>query len=207
MNAPLSSRPSMPRWKRWTFAALAVALGVALGLGSAWWAVRGRGLAGPVQTGAWSTSTLSGHVDADMYTRARVAVGGLLALSREETMYYVARTDDSGAPLRAECGYRIEGVAPPARWWSITAYAGDLFLFPNSAGRYSINGSTAQLDNQGRFALVTGPAQRDGPEFWLPTPKSGPLVLTLRLYNPDAGVAAAPASLSAPSISRVGACA
>jgi hypothetical protein len=207
MDVLPSSRTAMPRWKQWAFATLAVLLGVALGLGSAWWAVRGRGLAGPVQIGAWSTSTLSGHVDADLYTRARVAVGGLLALSREETMYYVARTDDSGAPLRAECRYRIEGVAPPARWWSITAYAGDLFLFQNAPGRYSINGSTAQLDAKGRFGLATGPSQPERPEFWLPTPKSGPLVLTLRLYNPDARVAAMPASLPAPSISRIGACA
>ena len=207
MTASARSPNPMPRWKRWTFGVLGVLIGIALGLGSAWWAVRGRGLAGPVQTGAWSTSTLSGHVDADMYTRARVAVGGLLALSREETMYYVARADDSGAPLRAECHYRIEGVVPPARWWSITAYAGDLFLVPNASGRYSINGSTARLDAKGGFGLVTGPAQPDGPDFWLPTPTNGPLVLTLRLYNPDASVAAAPASLLAPSISRIGACA
>jgi hypothetical protein len=99
----------------------------------------------------------------------------------------LARTDDSGAPLRAECRYRIEGLPPPARWWSITAYARDLFLFPNALGRYSLNSATAQLDAKGRFVLVTGPVQPDGPEFWLPTPKSGALVLTLRLYNPDAG--------------------
>lgn len=206
MTAPARSANPTPCWKRWAFGTLAVLLGIVLGLGSAWWAVRGWGLAGPVQTGAWSTSTASGHVDADAYTRARVAVGGLLALSREETMYYVARSDDSGAPLRAECAYRIEGVPPPARWWSITAYAGDLFLFPNALGRYSLNGATAQLDTKGRFALTTAPTQPQGSDFWLPTPKAGPLVLTLRLYNPDPRIASAPASLAAPTITRAGAC-
>jgi hypothetical protein len=203
----VSPPASAPRWKRWTLGALAVLLGIALGLGSAWWAIRGSGLAGPVRAGAWHTSAVSGHVDADMYTRARVAVGGLLALSRDETMYYVARTDDAGAPLRAECRYRVEGAPPPARWWSVTAYAGDLFLFPNALGRYSLNGSAAPLDGKGRFALVTGPVQPDGAEFWLPTPKSGALVLALRLYNPAPSIANAPESLPAPSITRIGACA
>jgi hypothetical protein len=208
LGTPQASRPaSARRWKRWTFGAVGVALGITLGLGSAWWAIRGWSLAGPVHTGAWSTSTMSGHVDADMYTRARVAVGGLLALSRDETMYYVTRADDSGAPLRADCRYRIEGVPPPARWWSITAYAGDLFLFPNAIGRYSVNGFTARLGENGRFALVTGPAQPEGADFWLPTPKSGPLVLTFRLYNPEPGIVSTPASLAAPSITRIGACA
>ncbi|MBI5479211.1 MAG: DUF1214 domain-containing protein [Deltaproteobacteria bacterium] len=207
--------PAAPRWKRWLAGVLRVALGVVLGLAAAAVAVRGSGLAGPVRAGAWSTSTASGHVDADMYTRARVAVGGLLALSRSETMYYVARHDDSGAPLRAECRYRVEGVPPPARWWSITAYAGDFYLFPNPQGRYSLSGATARLDANGRFALVTGPAAPAPPpaapaagdqEYWLPTPGRGALLLTFRLYNPAPGLVAAPASLAAPSITRVGGC-
>lgn len=199
-----------PRHRRWLAGALRVALGVALGLASAALALRGAGLAGPVRAGAWSTSPASGHADADMYTRARVAVGGLLALSRAETMYYVARHDDSGAPLRAECRYRVAGVPPPARWWSITAYAGDFHLFPDPEDRYSLSGATARLDADGRFALVTGPAAPvpapAGAVSWLPTPGRGALLLTLRLYNPAPGVVAAPSSLAAPSITRIGGC-
>jgi hypothetical protein len=200
-----ASAPAAPRWRRWLAGVLRVALGVVLGLASAALALRGTGLAGPVRAGAWSTSAVSGHVDADMYTRARVAVGGLLALSRAETMYYVARHDDSGAPLRAECRYRVEGVPPPARWWSITAYAGDYYLFPNPLDRYSLDGATAKLDAKGRFALVTGPAPTD-PDFWLPTPGRGAFLLTFRLYNPAPGIVAAPGALAAPSITRVGRC-
>ncbi len=143
-----------------------------------------------------------------MYTRARVAVGALLALSREETLYYLADRDDAGAPLRSACNYRIEGVPPPARWWSITAYADDFFLFPNEAHRYSLNGGTARLDGDGRFALLTGPAPAEpAPLHWLPTPGDRGLLLTLRLYNPDPAIVAAPATLAAPSIRRLGECA
>ena len=185
-----------------------VLAGVALGLGSAWLALKNP-LSAPAQmAGAWRTSVLAGSADADLYTRARIAIGALLALSREETLYYIADHDDAGTPLRSACSYRIEGVPPPARWWSITAYADDFFLFPNAARRYSLNGGTAKLDGAGRFALRTGPAaDAADPTHWLPTPGARGLLLTLRLYNPDSALAAAPGALVAPRIRRVGDCA
>ena len=81
---------------------------LALGMGSAWWVLRKATWSGTlVKVGAWSGSTLTGSPDADMYTRARVALEGLLALGRNETMYYRADTDDSGRPLRSRCSYRV----------------------------------------------------------------------------------------------------
>ena len=101
-----------------------------LGIGSAWWAVKkmpsGRE---SIRVGAWQANTRAGSTDADMYTRAGIAVNALLALGRAETMYFVAITDDAGNPLRSRCAYRISGAPPKARWWSITAYADDMFLF------------------------------------------------------------------------------
>lgn len=181
---------------------------VALGLGSAWGVLRsvsGYGAA----AGPWRASTLAGSPDADLYTRARVALGGLLALNREETMYYVAATDSDGRPLRSRCNYRVSGVPPKARWWSVTAYAEDLFLFDNPQRRYSVNGASAPLDAQGRFVLVSGPqapaAAADAPP-WLPTPGDRGLLFTLRVYNPNPALAAAPGSLQAPRIERLGEC-
>ena len=146
-----------------------------------------------------------GSTDADMYTRARVALEGLLALGRDETMYYMARHDDLGQPLRSACSYRVEGLPPPARWWSITAYADDLFLFDAPNRQYSLNDSTARLDASGRFALVTGHKAMEG-WHWLPTPGQRGLVLTLRLYNPGSDLQAAPERLLPPSIKAIGAC-
>jgi hypothetical protein len=54
-------------------------------------------------------------------------------------------------------------VWPSARWWSITAYANDFFLFPDPQHRYSLNGSTARLDAQGRFELHSGPTPPPAP--------------------------------------------
>ena len=192
-----------PGWAAW---GLAVVAGVALGLGSAWWALRGVGHFG-VAAGPWHASLLAGSADADAHTRARVALGGLLALNRDETMYYVAAIDSDGRALRSRCSYRVSGLPPPGRWWSVTAYADDFFLFADTQRRYSLNGATAKLDAQGRFAVVTGPqAPPGGTEPWLPTPGDRGLLFTLRVYNPAAGLQARPDSLQPPQIQRLGAC-
>lgn len=194
--------------RRWAVGAGIAVAGIALGLASAWLALRDPWSSAPsVTAGAWRTSLLAGSTDADLHTRARVAIGGLLALSRAETLYFVAERDDAGAPLRSRCSYRVEGLPPPARWWSVTAYAEDFFLFDHPARRYSLNGGTARLDGAGRFALVTGPAPADATTHWLPTPGDRGLMLVLRLYNPDPALVAAPQTLAPPSIRRIGDCA
>ena len=183
-------------------------LAVVVGLSSAWWVLRRAPWTGAVvQVGAWSSSTLAGSTDADLYTRARVAIEGLLALGREETMYYLAYKDDQGRALRARCQYQVSGKPPDARWWSITAYADDHFLFNVAPGRFSINSGSARLDSQGRFTLQTGPQSPGEAVAWLPTPADRGLVLTLRLYNPGADLQAAPGRLNPPTIEQVGACA
>lgn len=192
--------------KRWATGLALYLASVALGLGSAWWVLK----AAPwmntsVSVGAWKANMRAGSPDADMYTRASVALNALLALGREETMYFIATQDDQGRALQSQCSYRIEGMPPKARWWSVTAYADDLFLFDAPNQHYSLNGSTAVLNAKGRFSLTTGPRALD-PSFWLPTPGKTGVVLTLRLYNPDASLQATPASLQAPSITRIGDC-
>lgn len=186
---------------------LALYLGaVALGLGSAWWVLKkAPWMNTSVTVGAWKGNMRAGSPDADMYTRASVALNALLALGRDETMYFIATHDDQGRALQSQCSYRIEGTPPKARWWSVTAYADDLFLFDAPNQHYSLNGSTAVLNAQGHFSLTTGPQAVDT-SFWLPTPGKTGVLLALRLYNPDLSLQAAPASLQAPSITRVGAC-
>jgi hypothetical protein len=184
-----------------------VVLATALGLGSAWLVLK-RGDAFGARVGPWQANLLAGSADADLYTRARVAVGGLLALNRAETMYYVAATDSDGQPLRSRCSYRVSGPPPKARWWSLTAYAEDYFLFPNEPRRYSVNGLNAFIDEKGAFALTSGPTDPGVAGVpWLPTPGDRGLMFTLRVYNPDGALQAAPASLEAPRIERLAGCA
>lgn len=164
---------------------------------------------GNAVAGPWRANLLSGSVNADAVTRAQTAVAGLLALGRDETIYYLAREDSEGQPLRSRCSYRISGFAPDARWWSITAYAEDYFLFPGAGDRYSVNGSQVTLTADQQFEFFTGPVpvSAAGHRNGLVTPGDRPLILTLRLYNPSDRLQQDPALLRAPRLEKVGACA
>jgi hypothetical protein len=195
------------RFRRIAVGAALYLSAVAVGLGSAWWVLKkAPWMSTTVSVGSWTANLRAGSPEADMYTRAFVALNALLALGRDETMYFIATKDSNAKPLRAHCSYRVDGVPPAARWWSITAYADDLFLFDAPNKHYSLNGTTAVLDVKGKFTMTTGPKQT-GDAFWLPTPGNGGLLLTLRLYNPEPALQAAPASLEAPTIVPLGECA
>jgi hypothetical protein len=188
---------------------LAIGAALVLGLGSAYQAVRsGSGLAGgEVANGPWRTSFVTGSADADLYTRARVAVGGLLALAPSETVYWNAEQDAGGRLLDARCDYRVTGGELPARWWSVTAYAADHFLIPNDAGRYSFSQTTLAREPDGAWTMrvATAPPKSSEAATWLPSGRagaSGAFALTLRLYNPAPEVYERPASLALPRIER-----
>lgn len=190
--------------QRFATAAGVVILATALALLSAWWMLR----RGPQQTaisnGPWRTSTVTGSVDADMYTRAQVAITGLFALSPSEAIYFSASVDDAGAPLRAGCAYAVVGKPLVADWWSITAYADDNFLIPNPLNRFSYNMGNLQPDADGKFSLVAGPTERPG--NWLPTGSGTGFSLLLRLYHPAPASLASLRTLALPTIRRTGEC-
>jgi len=182
---------------------LGILISLVLGLGSAFLAVRSGLAAGDVRVGPWRTNLTTGSADAGLYTRARVAVAGLLALAPSETIYFTAATDSDGDLLRASCDYVLEGGELPARWWSITAYGADHFLIPNAAGRYSIGQTTVMRDAGGRWTARVSSQPSNG--NWIPSgdpDASGELSLTLRLYNPDASVAKDAASAPLPTLVR-----
>ncbi len=183
-----------------------VTAGALLGVGSAWlWLTR----TDPAGTriGPWLVNLEAGSSDASTYTRARIALKALLALDRRETLYYIAQQDDARRPLRSRCRYLLSGSIPSARWWSVTAYADDLFLFPDNEQRYSVSGENLTLKAVGRFSAVTGPETPvSGALAWIPTPGDRGLTLTLRLYNPSPEVQMDPGALAVPSIQRQGEC-
>ncbi|MFZ2466787.1 MAG: DUF1214 domain-containing protein [Parvibaculum sedimenti] len=135
-----------------------------------------------------------------MYTRARVALYGLLALDRKETMYYTASTDDAGKPLSGDCTYVVEGKDLAARWWSVTAYGPDSFLIPNEANVYSFAKTTVKREADGHYIVRVSADRQEG--NWLPVKRGQSFDMTARFYNPDAEVSAAPASAELPRITK-----
>ncbi len=174
-------------------------VGSALGLGATYVTAVHASLPGGVCDGVWHTNLSIGSSSGSPYTRARVALHGLLALNRSETMYYTATTDAAGDPLDGACTYKLKGRILDARWWSITAYGADDYLIPGTDGHYSFSLNDVR-NNAGTNYTVKISAKESG-RYWIAV-KPGRFSLTLRLYNPDAPVVADPAHADLPSLTK-----
>lgn len=192
--------------KRWKLA-LAIAAGLAVGAGSAAWAMKGGldlgGLdLGGAGAGGWYGNSVTGSVDADPWTRAQVALTGLLALNKSQAIYFTTNVDAAGAPLREDCRYQVTGGALPARWWSVTVYADDDYLPLNDDDALSFDATEVQLDASGRWsALVT--SQRPAEGAWASSRKAGSYSLTLRLYQPSQAAQNNLAAIPMPVVTRL----
>jgi hypothetical protein len=177
----------------------AVALGAALGVGTALLAVSGSVSTAGIENGIWSTNLTIGSPEAGPYTRASIALNGTLALKRSETIYFSADSDEEGDTLTSGCTYVLEGRDPAARWWSVTVYDTEGYLLPDAKGRYSVSKSSVMRGQGGTFQIAL---TRDGKgPNGLPT-GPGNFTLTLRLYNPTPALASAPDKASLPKIKK-----
>ena len=169
-----------------------------LGLGSAYFAPRyAVGSETSVANGPWHTNLAAGGTNADAYTRTFVALTGLLALNKDETIYYNATTDSAGEALEGACTYRIEGRDPDARWWSFTVYGDDHFLVDTPTKRYSISKTSVVRTPEGTFVVRLSTTEEAN--NWIATSPDG-FQVTLRLYNPGASVKDDPAAAPLPAL-------
>lgn len=153
-----------------------------------------------VANGPWMVLLDAGNTDAGMYERAAVAIGGLFALSRTETLYYSAMTDSDGRTLTEQCDYRVIGTDPDARWWSLTAYAMDQFLIRNGDQHHALAQTTVAREPDGSFIIHVSPTAQ--PQNWISSAEGGQFLLMLRLYNPGESVYEQPGTAPLPRIER-----
>jgi hypothetical protein len=186
--------------KPWLRYSICILLGLAGGTAYAVNQVRGADMGRQVTNGPWSANTDQGTADASALTRARVALFGLLALPAKEAMYFQARTDSDGAPLKGNCTYTVRGGEIDARWWSITLYRGEGWLVKNAANRWSVGGNAPVRDAGGNWSFMVSPKKADG--VWLPTGRTPQFDLTLRTYHPQGALLNDPAKAKLPTIKR-----
>ena len=153
-------------------------------------------------SGGWMGSRATGSVDADAWTRARVALTGLMALNRTQAIYFVRTTDDSGTALDEACRYRVSGGALPGRWWSITVYAPDGFLPRNGDHALSFDGARVQRDATGHWQALVARAPQPG-SAWASSRGAGRFDLTLRIYNPTPAAQADFTTIALPHVVRL----
>ena len=172
-----------------------------MGVGAALWDVRNGTLGNDIEIGAWTTGRDIGTAQADMLTRATVALRGLLALPASEARYFTARTDSAGRALSGSCSYTMSGQALSARWWSVTLYDRQGWLVSNRWNQHSAGSAGAAA---APWQLIIAPQPQAG--LWIATGNDDAFELTLRTYRPSGVLASDPARAAMPTITR-GTCA
>jgi hypothetical protein len=179
-----------------------MSLGIALGLGSAWYVLDNGLSIDAVDVGAWTVRTEAGQPIADPYTSAYVARIGHIPLKIEEAIYFFANADDEGRELDGACTYALTGSNLRSAWWSISAHTPDGELIPSPARRYSYTQAAMLFDEDQIYRLTVSPEAQPG--NWLPTSGTGPIFLVLRLHGPAPDHIRAPETVPVPAIEREG---
>jgi hypothetical protein len=177
-------------------------LGLAAGAGAAAWSVRSGAFGSEAGIGPWTTGTDLGASEASAWTRATVALHGLLALPAREARYYSADEDDEGRPLDGRCRYRIGGGDVGGAWFSLTLYDRAGYLVANPAGIYSAGSAAMAPAERQAWTVLAAPSPQPG--RWLPTGGIDRFNLTLRVYLPAGGGRSNPPRERLPRIERLG---
>jgi hypothetical protein len=140
----------------------------------------------------WQMNTNTMGVYGNYYLkRAIVAMIGLSANQPEDAVYPINIGEADGQPLRGESKYVLhfnkDELPPVDAFWSVTMYDAEGFQVANPINRFAIGDRDALKYNaDGSLDLYF---QHDSPggaleANWLPSPASGILGVTMRLYAP-----------------------
>jgi hypothetical protein len=187
---------------RFVLLALAVAAGLVAGGFSAFRMIDASASRMTLDVGGWAGDLSVGSPSSSPYVRASISERALMALSREETIYFFRDRDADGNPFREACSYEISGNPLPARWWSVTLYADDDFLAENPDKAHSVSASTAELDSRGKWRARIAPAPAES-GAWLSTRNARSFSLVVRLYNPEPEALRTPERLKLPVVQQL----
>ncbi len=151
---------------------------------------------GDRRVNGWSINTDTMGVWGNFYLkRAIIARRGLGANQPEDAVYPAVVADADGAPLAGENKYVLhfskEQLPPVTAFWSLTLYDGEGYPVANSINRFAIGDRDALKYNaDGSLDLYI---QHDDPGAerqtnWLPSPSTGAMAISMRLYGPRAEV-------------------
>lgn len=161
-------------------------LGTALGLLLTEAAVERGFLFGRVAQGPWTAWPATGSPKIDPYARAVLARTGLVPMSSDEGLAFLAANDAEGRPLEGACDYALEGPDPAARFWSLGLFDPRGDVTANAVDRYALTSQdVVRLDNKVGVAVSAIPQ----PGNWLPAPSTGRFTLLLSLYESTLGAA------------------
>ena len=141
----------------------------------------------------WKLVRNIGNYNNRYIVRALVSLHGIWANTPEESLYFMARTDSTGALLHGDNDYLIQfpaGALPPVdAFWSVSYCDAEGRLTENALSKHMINSlSNRVVPNADGSVTLTISRQlldRDRLENWLPS-HCGHFNLNLRCYSPAA---------------------
>jgi len=179
---------------------LAIASSVALGLWSAWLAVRSPAPVDTISLGPWQAWPNAGTPNADPYSRARLARTGEIPLGSGEGLMLLALTDDAGDALSASCDYTIAGQTPPARLWTVSLENRDGHVVKERDGVAALGSDTLLREGDGSFKIALASRPQSG--NWLSTQDAARFRVVVRLYDTTARTGTELTTLVMPHITR-----
>ncbi|MFN7022080.1 MAG: DUF1254 domain-containing protein [Phycisphaerales bacterium] len=140
----------------------------------------------------WQMNTETMGVYGNHYLkRAVIAMIALGAIQPVDAIYPILTADADGKPLDGANKYVIhfgkEELPPAEAFWSITMYDNDGFPVMNTLNRFAIGDRDELKYNADGSLDIYIQHESPGAEKqsnWLPSPKSGGLGITMRLYAP-----------------------
>lgn len=160
---------------------LASAIGLVLGLGSAYYAVENGAQVDATRIGPWVASPNAGTTSADPYSAAAFARTGELALGPGEGIAFIASTDSAGRTLNGACSYTLDGTTPPARLWTLTAVTPSERNFTGRLSHRGLHSGELLWNADGTVKVTVAKGAHSG--NWLKLEDTGPFRLVLRLYD------------------------
>ncbi|MFB2550997.1 DUF1214 domain-containing protein [Ensifer soli] len=184
---------------------VAVSLAIAFGLGI--WSVLAALAAAPgfgtIAIGGWTARPAAQTDRADPYAKAEKARAGALLLGEAEGLAFTASADDDGRPLDARCTYRLSGLTPPARFWTLYALSDSgAPLDPGPELPAALNAWTVLRKADNSFDIGVSAASQPG--NWLAIRAEGRFRLALTLLDTPAAGSSRVVALTMPSILRTG---
>jgi hypothetical protein len=144
----------------------------------------------------WTVITKSiGVYGNDYLQRATIALIGLGANPYEQAIYPLNQTDRNGkVPMGGKkyiLHFSKDEIPPVDAFWSLTMYDEEGFHIDNKINRFAIgdrDGLKYNKDGSLDIYIQPVPPGKEKESNWLPSPASGKLGMTLRLYAPRQSV-------------------
>ncbi len=177
--------------RRFTWASIYAAGGLAAGCLSAFLMIQNAGLE-PVEAGSpWQTRQAALSGAQAFYARAHYMLAGRAPPAPGQIIEVTAETDDSGQPLRVTCTYRLTAREPLPAWWSLSTVSGG----GAETSMQAAAGSTAVIRApDGSLTIMASGLPVPG--NWLKLPEQRRISLLYTALSPASAVTAPPFTIS-----------